>query len=116
DGSTALVAAVLWAVMLGRAIPAILYIRTRVLGERTGSAFGPWPLIAHVVALGGGVYLYATALAPLAVPIAFAVLLARCAFGLSSLRRPLSARRIGFTEIGYGTGTILAIAIAYAVA
>lgn len=116
DGSTALAAAVLWGVMLGRAIPAILYIRTRVLGEIIGSAFGPWPLIAHVVALACGIYLYAMSLAPLAVPIAFAILLARCAFGLSSLRRPLSARRIGFTEIAYGTGTILAIAIAYAAA
>jgi hypothetical protein len=115
-GSTALAAAVLWGVMLGRAIPAILYIRARVLGERRGAASGPWPLAAHAAALGAGAFFYAGSLAPLVVPIAFAVLLARCAAGLSPLRRTLSARRVGFTEIGYGAATILAIAIAYAYA
>jgi hypothetical protein len=114
-GLTPLAAAVLWAVMLGRALPAILYIRARVLGERRASAFGPWPLSAHAAALAAGIYLHVLSLAPLAVPIAFGVLLARCAAGLSPLRRPLSARQLGFTEIGYGTATILAIAIAFAV-
>ncbi len=114
DGAALAAAAALWAVMLGRAIPAILYIRARVLGERTGAAFGPWPVASHLVALGGGIALYASGIAPLVVPIAFAVLLARCAVGVSPLRKAASARRVGFTEIGYGTATILAIAIAHA--
>ena len=114
-GEALLFAAVLWIVMIGRAIPAILYIRARVLGERKGGAFGPWPLIAHAAALAAGSVLFATALVPLVVPIAFAVLLARCAAGLSRFRTAASARRIGFTEIGYGTATIVAIAIAFAV-
>ncbi|HSN69574.1 MAG TPA: hypothetical protein VLV48_10030, partial [Thermoanaerobaculia bacterium] len=114
SGGAMMFAAVLWGVMLGRAIPAILYIRARVLGERTGAAFGPWPVVAHVAALAAGGALFAAALVPAVVPIAFAVLLARCAIGLSPLRTMASARRIGFTEIGYGAATIVAMAIAFA--
>ncbi len=113
-GGTAAAAAALWAVMLGRAIPAILYIRARVLGERVGTPIGPWPVTAHLAALALGVAFWARGLAPLVVPAAFAVLLARCAFGLSPLRSRASARRVGFTEIGYGTATILAIGLGYA--
>ncbi len=113
-GGALTAAAVLWIVMLGRALPAILYIRARVLGERTGTPIGPWPLAAHVAALGMGVAFYALGLAPIVVPIAFAVLLARCAVGVSPLRSAVSARRLGFTEIGYGTASILAIAIGFA--
>jgi hypothetical protein len=113
-GGSWTLAAVLWMVMLGRAIPAILYIRARVLGERTGTPFGPWPLASHAVALGAGIALHAAALAPIVVPAAFAVLLARCAAGVSPFRRAVSARRIGFTEIAYGTVTVLAMAIAFA--
>jgi hypothetical protein len=114
DGGSLLAASVIWGVMLGRAIPAILYIRSRVLAERTGSAFGPWPVVSHVVAIAAGTALWAAGLAPLVVPAAFAILLVRCAIGVSPLRSRASARRIGFTEIGYGTASILAIALGYA--
>lgn len=113
DGGSLLAASAIWAVMLGRAIPAILYIRARVLGERRGTPFGPWPVVSHLAAVVGGGALWAAGLAPLVVPAAFALLLVRCAIGVSPLRSRVSARRIGFTEIGYGTASILAIALGY---
>lgn len=113
-GALPVAAAALWGVMLGRAIPAIVYIRSRVLGERTGRAFGPWPVVTHLAAVAAGAALWAAGVAPAVVPIVFALLLVRCAIGVSPLRARVSARRIGFTEIGYGTVSILAIAMGYA--
>jgi hypothetical protein len=106
------IAAVAWGVMVGRALPAILYVRSRVMIERGAAASRAIPLLAHVAAALFGLLLFKAELVPMVVPLALAVLLGRCAVGLSPLRRRASAKEVGFTEIAWGAAAAIAIGLA----
>ncbi|MFN2238038.1 MAG: YwiC-like family protein [Thermoanaerobaculia bacterium] len=108
-----LLAAVVWGVMVGRALPTILYVRSRVMIERGAAASRAIPVFAHVAAALLGVVLFTSGLVPMVVPIALAVLLGRCAVGLSPLRRRASAKQVGFTEIAWGAVVVIAIGLAF---
>ena len=112
-GAGWIVAAVVWGVMVGRALPTILYVRSRVLMERGTAASRAIPVLAHVGAALLGLVLFAGGLVPIVVPIALAILLGRCAVGLSPLRRRASAKEVGFTEIAWGAVTVIAIGLAF---
>ena len=112
-GAGWIVAAVVWGVMVGRALPTILYVRSRVLMERGAAASRAIPVLAHVGAALLGLVLFAGGLVPIVVPIALAILLGRCAVGLSPLRRRASAKEVGFTEIAWGAVTVIAIGLAF---
>ena len=53
-------------------------------------------------------------LAPALAIAAAALLLLRAAFALSPLCPPVSAKQIGFSEIGFGSLTVLMLALGYA--
>jgi hypothetical protein len=108
-----LLAAVIWSVMVGRALPTILYVRSRVLMERGAGVSRAIPILAHVAAVLVALVLFANALAPIVVPIALALLLLRCAIGLSPLRLRASPRAVGFTEIAWGVATVIVIGLAF---
>ena len=112
-GAGWIVAAVVWGVMVGRALPTILYVRSRVLMERGAAPSRAIPVLAHVGAALLGLVLFAGGLVPIVVPIALAILLGRCAVGLSPLRRRASAKEVGFTEIAWGAVTVIAIGLAF---
>ena len=112
-GAGWIVAAVVWGVMVGRALPTILYVRSRVLMERGAAASRAIPVLAHVGAALLGLVLFSGGLVPIVVPIALAILLGRCAVGLSPLRRRASAKEVGFTEIAWGAVTVIAIGLAF---
>ena len=112
-GAGWIVAAVVWGVMVGRALPTILYVRSRVLMERGAAPSRAIPVLAHVGAALLGLGLFAGGLVPIVVPIALAILLGRCGVGLSPLRRRASAKQVGFTEIAWGAVTVMAIGLAF---
>lgn len=112
-GLGAVVAGALWLFMVARSVPAILYVRARVRIERNVPANAAAPILAHAGALAAAVLLVARGLAPAVAATVLVVLLARCAIGLSSLRRAASPQRIGFTEIAYGAGAVIATGIGY---
>jgi hypothetical protein len=45
--------------------------------------------------------------------VVFLVLLLRSAWGLSSRRRPVRPRTLGFQELGYGVLTLVLLAVGY---
>lgn len=103
----------LWAVLLARALPSIVYVRARLRLEREGNFSALPALLAHLAGLAAAVALIRLELLPwLAVPALMALLL-RAVVGLSPLRRPAPAKKIGILELVYGAVTVLLVALGY---
>ena len=102
-----------WAVLVAKAVGAVLYVRGRLRCDR-----GLAPNRAAVVASHVGALLLALTLARagyapwLAVP-AFVLLLARAAYGLSSVHRRVRPQVVGIQEMAYGFSFVLLVAIGY---
>jgi len=95
-------ALVAWALLAAKAVGAILYVRTRLRLDR-GVAQGPTLAVAaHAVALAFGTVLAATGRGPWLAALAFALLLARAALGLSGSRQRVPAKTVGLQELAYG--------------
>lgn len=103
----------LWAVLVARAVPSVLYVRSRIRLDRGKSASVPITLMLHAVALAGVIGLIGTGLLPRIASLAFVLLLVRAAWGLSDYRRPVSIKTIGFSEMGWGLLTVLTVAAGY---
>jgi hypothetical protein len=108
-GRSPAVALSLWAVMAGRSVPSVLYVRERLRLERGEQARRALAVVAHAVALAVVVLLAAAGLLPWLAALAGALRLARASWGLSS-RRPATARAVGFGEIAWGVVTVLLVA------
>lgn len=100
----------LWGLLALRAVPAIVYVRARLRLERDtpGSPVPTWAL--HAAALAVGVFAWAAGWLAWPVVLAYALLAARAAWGLSPWRRPVAAKVVGFGELGYGVATVLLLA------
>ncbi len=96
-----------------RAVASVLYVRARIRLDR-GQAAGPWTAVGvHAAALLGALALVALGWAPrLALP-AFAVLLARAAWGVSPRRRVVPPREVGWQELQFGLLTLALLALGY---
>jgi hypothetical protein len=91
-------------VMVARAIPAIVFVRT-LLQRAHGHTASAWPALSlHAIAILL-VAIYATKLAA----VAMIVLFARAVWSLA--RRVARAKTIGVREIGYGAMTVVLAAI-----
>lgn len=106
-------AAALWLFMVARSVPAILYVRARVRLARGLDADLLTPVLAHAASAAGVLLMAVRGAAPWVGALASVLLVVRCALGLSPGRRPATARRIGFTEIGYGAATVIATGVGY---
>ena len=103
----------LWALLAGRALPAILYVRAR-LRLLHGQAPSALPIVAtHIAALASVALLTWAGVAPLTAVAAFLILLLRAAAGLSAAGAKGSAKRVGICEICYGAITVAAVAAGY---
>jgi len=112
-GWTMAAALVAWAVMAAKAAVAILYVRARLRCDR-GLEFGRAAVIAtHVLAIAGAALLAAQGRLPWLAAAAFAVLLARAVHGLSRFHRRVRPQAVGFAEMAYGIGFVLATAAGY---
>lgn len=91
-------------IIVARAIPAIVYVRT-LLARSHGRTAASWiPLTLHAIAIA-----FVAWFAPLLVTAAMALLFARAVW---SLTRPIpSARQIGWTEVAMGLITVVLCAI-----
>ena len=113
DGWSTGPAYALWGVLVARAIPSILYVRSRIRLERGKPHNTGWPVITHLIALigvGGLIWLRFLPVLPIA---AFLLLLGRAMVGLSQYRRPVSIKVVGFTEMGLGLLLVLSVALGY---
>jgi hypothetical protein len=86
-------------IIVARAIPAIVFVRT-LLARAHGKATASWPaLLLHVAAIAA-----VASFAPRLTVLAMVILLARAIWGLS--HEPPRAKTIGWREIVYGTITV----------
>lgn len=95
------------AVIVARGIPTILYVRTLLMRSHKKEASAFLPLALHALALGVSWFLF-----PALVTAMFAVLFVRAAWGLTHAIPP--AKKIGWTEIAWGTTTVVIAAIGFA--
>jgi hypothetical protein len=96
-----------------RALTSVLYVRARIRLDR-GLPAGPGlALGVHAAGLALAVVLARAGAAPWLGVLAFAVLLARAAVGLSPGRRPIRPQQLGFQELGYGVLTLALLAVGY---
>ena len=116
DGTTALGLAV---VSLARAWPSITYIRARIRLEKGKADIDKLRHDRRLVTLLGGAGLLAVGLLagrgwlPWLALLPFVILLMRSVEGLSTGRRRLAIRTIGFMELGLGVLTVLLVAAGY---
>ncbi|MBX3282860.1 MAG: YwiC-like family protein [Acidobacteria bacterium] len=103
----------LWAIILARLIPSILYVRNRVrMGKQKEFAIFA-PIASHVAALLLVIGIYYIGLASLLTVVMAAFLACRAIYGLSPYRQKLSAKAIGVWEVIYGVIYALSIGVGY---
>jgi hypothetical protein len=100
----------LWAVLAARVVPTILYVRARVRRLHGGEASSAAPVVAHVAALAAVSALAAAGIVPLLPAGVFLLLSARALVGLLGSQAGATAKRIGFTELGYGALLVACVA------
>ncbi|HXY38871.1 MAG TPA: YwiC-like family protein [Vicinamibacteria bacterium] len=101
------------ALMALRAVASVVYVRARIRLDR-GKAAGPaTALFVHAAALAAAIAMALAGWAPRLSILAFLVLLARAGFGLSSRRRVVPPRVLGFAEMRYGLLVLALLAIGY---
>jgi hypothetical protein len=102
-----------WALVAAKALGAVLYVRTRLRRARGLTAARGPALLAHGLAAGAAASLAAHGLGPWLAVVAFALLLARAAHGLSARQLPARPQAVGWAELRYGFGFVLLLALGY---
>jgi len=102
----------LWALLAARTVPTVLYVRARLRLERGERVDARPSLLAHGVAAGVAMAAAAFGTVPWLVPLPFVGLAARAARGLAADREPVTARVVGFRELGFGALLVVVLAVA----
>jgi hypothetical protein len=102
----------LWAIMIARAVPAILYVRAIIARLHRQSSSALPMLLAHAAAVFAMGFLYQGGLAPFLAVVVMLVLLLRASivFAFAKPNR-VTAKQLGFSEIAFGAVTVFAIAL-----
>ena len=102
----------LWAVLVARVVPTILYVRAR-LQRLHGKEAAATPVIAaHLAALVFILWLVGLKALPALAAGALIILLLRAFFGFST-GRPRTAKSIGISELCFGALTVLAVTLGH---
>ena len=112
DGWSNATAFTLWAIMVARAVPAILYLRTALARLHGRSSTSAPMLCAHAASIVAVAWLARAALTPRLVIVMMFILLVRAAIGFALAGRyKVKAKQLGFSEIAFGTLTVLAVVL-----
>ena len=114
DDASVGTALALWALLIARDIPSILYVRARLRLER-GVPYSAGPVwIAQLAAIAGVLALAAAGLLPVLALLAVIVLALRAGYGLSPYRARVRTQIVGFQEIGFGLLTVVLVIVGHA--
>lgn len=106
-------AVALGGVMMARATPTVLTIRSGLRARKTGDRAGVFPLIASVIVAVLGIVAAAWQLIPWVAAIALIVLAVRSAILLLVAWPKLQASRVGMIEAGLGVAFVASIVAAW---
>lgn len=99
-----------WLVLALRTVPTILYVRVRLRLERGAVVRRAPAVVAHLLSLMAIAAIVAMTGSSAWLLAPFALLSARAVVGVSAWRRRVTAKVVGFSELGYGV--LLALAVA----
>jgi hypothetical protein len=99
---------VLWAIMISRAVPAILYVRACLRRLRLSNAPAKPMIVAHLLAIGVAVAFAGVDLVSAWVAMAMVLLLVRAVIGFARAKT-LTAKQLGFSEIAFGAMTVMIV-------
>ena len=103
----------LWGFMSVRAVPAVMFVRTRLRLDK-GKPVSLWKtIVAHIAAVGLVALLVWQGWLPATATVAMVILLARAIWGLSDYRWHSSVKALGFLETGFGLLAVLLVAIGF---
>jgi len=108
-GWSAKASLVLWAIIIAREIPAILYVRACLRRRRTVNASASSMMVAHLLAIVMAAVLAGTEAASPLVIAAFSLLAMRAVIGFLKAKT-LTAKQLGFSEIAFGAMTVIIVA------
>ena len=111
DGQSVFNAIALWAVFFMRLVTSIIYVRNRLRAEKGKKFSFITPLSAHLFAGALVVSLSYLEAIPFLIGVAFILLLVRSTLGLSNLRKPTRAMKIGMLEVLYGALLVIAVIV-----
>lgn len=103
-----------WALLAAKAVATVLYVRTRMRHDRGQKPDPTAAVAAHALALPLASALAVARCAPWLAVAAFALLLARTLHGLSRFHRPVRPQVVGIQEMAYGFAFVLIAALGYA--
>ena len=113
DGFTASLSAALWAAMVARLVPSVLYVRERIKLEK-GKPFSQfWSHFAHIAALVLVGTLYYFSLGSSLTVLMSAFLAGRAIYGLSGSAPKMTAKVLGVREVIYGVLYALTMVVGY---
>lgn len=104
----------LWCLMAARAVPSILYVRTRLRQQRAQRAAPRLAVALHAAVLLPLAGLVAFGPLPALSLVAFLALLARAVLGLRPGAPAVRPSRTGVLEMGYGLMTVMTVGLALA--
>jgi hypothetical protein len=111
-GFALLPAFALWAILTARVLPTILYVRARLRAGRGERVATGAVIFAHLLACAAALALFFKGSASVLALAALAILLTRAFVGLHS--PPVSAKRVGITELLYGAMLVAAVVTGHA--
>jgi hypothetical protein len=103
----------LWAILILRILPSILYVRARLRRAKGKPVSLAIPILAHAGVLLLTVLFVVSSSANGFVILAAALLLARAFYGLKFAPPTTPAKSIGFQEMGFGLGYVVLCALAF---
>jgi YwiC-like protein len=105
----------LWLLLVTvRVIPSILYVRARLQKNHGAQPAIAYVLGAHLTGCAIVLVLAWLGLAPALAVVVALLLMLRAAFARSPFCPQVSARQVGFSAIGFGLATVLALVLGYA--
>ena len=102
----------LWALLAARAVPAIVYVRARLRLERAERPDRRPTALSHLAAVAAVAIAAAAGWVSWIAALPYAVLTARAVRGLAPDRAPVTAKVVGFREIGFGLLLVIGLAVA----
>lgn len=100
---------VLWAIMVARVVPAILYVRACLRRVRASDASPVPMIIARLLAIGATMTLALASAASPWVVIALTLLAIRALVGFAKAKL-VTPKQLGFSEIAFGAMTVIVVA------
>jgi YwiC-like protein len=100
----------LWAILAARIVPTIFYVRACIKRLHGKKASSMPPLVAHMAAAAAVLSLTLVGLTPILPVCVLLLLLARAVAGLYGNQQGITAKRIGFAELGYGALLVISLA------